>query len=60
MIEHAVLIGAPALITLAIVRIMLLAQSANGPRLKTGMPSGRLAPPRQVHAALTGQRRRRT
>jgi hypothetical protein len=61
MIEHAVMIAAPAVIALAIVRIVLMAQPAPGTRLpppsKIGLPSGRLAPPSQVHAALTGRRR---
>ena len=62
MIEHAILIAASAVIALAFVRIVLLAQPAPGTKLpsptKIGLPSGRLAPPSQVHAALTGRSRR--
>ena len=64
MIEHAIMIAAPALLVLALVRIVLLTQPAPGTKLphpsKIGLPSGRLAPPSHVHAALTGRRRRRS
>jgi hypothetical protein len=63
MIEQAIMVAAPAVIALAIVRIVLLAQPAPGTKLpppsKIGLPSGQLAPPSQVHAALTGRRPRR-
>lgn len=63
MIEHVLMIAALAAFALAIVRIALLAQPAPGTRLPhpstIGLPSGRLAPPSQVHAALTGRKHRR-
>jgi hypothetical protein len=63
MIVHIIVVAASAVIALAIVRILLLAQSTGSPKLpppsQIGLPSGRLAPPSQVHAALTGKRPRR-
>jgi hypothetical protein len=64
MIEHALMIAAPAALVLAMVRIVLTAQPAPGTRLphpsKIGLPSGGLALPSQVHAALTGRKHRRS
>jgi hypothetical protein len=63
MIEHVIMVAAPAAIALAIVRIVLLAQPAPGTKLpspsKIGLPSGQMAAPSDVHAALTGKRPRR-
>jgi hypothetical protein len=61
MIGDAITVGAPALIVLTLVRIALLVRRPPGLKLphpsKIGLPSGGLASPAAVHAALGGGRR---
>ncbi len=63
MIGDAITVGAPALIVLTLVRIALLVRPPAGIKLphpsKIGLPSGGLASPAAVHAALGGGPRAR-